>query len=244
MPLVVRDLIEQFKKHAAKANAIVFEASDAKGAQNYVLELVRKHGIKRVVKSKSILFENLDLRKQLEKVDIEVKETDIESWIAGLAGKKPVQSLNQDKHTTNEQLAALISRETGEDLKPDPLVLIKAARRAIRQFYVDADMGISEADMAIAETGTLVIVENEGNGRLVAMLPRIHLTMLDVEKLVPTVNEATAKLKSRRRNATDPGDPHYVTYISGRNSTGDIPKARGIRAQGPEEEYILIVNKS
>ena len=236
MPAAVRDVIEQFKNQATNAKAIVFEARDNSSASDYVFELVRKHSIKRIVKSKSILFEKLDLRKYLEKAAIEVKETDIESWIAQLAGEKP--------HTTIEQLAALISGTTGEDLKPDPLVLIKAARRALRQLYVDADMGISEADMAIAESGTVVIAENEGNSRLVAMLPRIHLTILDVEKLVPTIKEATIKLKSRRQNATIPGDPLYITYISGRSSTGDIPKARGIRAQGPEEEYILILNES
>jgi L-lactate dehydrogenase complex protein LldF len=244
MSLVDRGLIEKFKKEATNAHAIVFEAADTQDACNYVLELARKHSVKRAVKSKSNLFEKLELRKHLEKADIEVKETDIESWIAQLAGKQPVHMSNPDSPKTIEQLAALISIETGEDVKPDPLEVIKAARLALRPLFVDADLGITEADMAVAESGTLIITENEGNGRLVAMLPRVHLTILDTETLVSSVKEATVKLKARRQNATDPGDPHYVTYISGRNSTGDIPNARNIRAQGPEEEYILIINKA
>lgn len=244
MVLGTTELIEQFEREATKNGAIVFKASDANDANNYVLKLAREHSVKRVVKSKSILFEDIGLRKHLENAGIEVKETDIVSWIAQLAGEKPADILRPDTHKTIEQLATIISEETGEDLEPDPLVLIKAARRALRQFYIDADMGISEASISIAETGTLVIMDNEGNSRLVAMLPRIHLTILDVEKLVPTIEDATVRLKSLHKNATDLGKPTYITYITGRNSTGDIPQARDIRAQGPDEEYNLIIKKS
>jgi L-lactate dehydrogenase complex protein LldF len=236
MAPATREVIEEFKKRAAKANAIVFEATNAGATSDYVFELVQKHNVKQVVKAKSALFEKLDLRKQLEKAGLEVKETDVESWIAQLAGEKP--------HVTIEEVATLISKASGEEVNPDPLALIKAARRELRQLYLDADLGISEADLAIAESGSVVVMENEGNGRLVSLLPRIHLTIVNTENLVSTVKDATSRIKSRRQSATVPGDPRYVTYISGRSSTGDIPKARGIRAQGPEEEYILIVNQS
>lgn len=237
MTAATTELMEQFKAEASRAGVVVHETRDAEEARNCVLMLAHERNVKRVVKSKSKVAGEIGLREHLEKAGIEVKEADLEERIAQLAGQTTV------RQRTIEQVAELISEGIGEKLEPDPKVLLSAAHRALRQSCIDADMGISEADFAIAETGTLVIVGNEGNTRLVAVLPRIHVTMVDCENLVPTLDDAAARLKSLAKKAPGQRMLSYVTYITGRNTTADIPGAIFARAQGPEEEHIVLVHK-
>ena len=229
------ELIEKFKAEASRAGALVYEATGAEDASNYVLKLAQERNMKHAVKSKSKVADKLNLRERLEKAGIEVKETDTEEWIAQLAGKKSTGK------KTIEQMTELISKATGKKLNPDPQVLLSAANRAIRQSCIDADMGISEASIAIAETGTLVITSNSGDSRLVAVLPRIHLTVVDCENIVTTLEDAAARIKPLGKNKTDGYISSYVTYITGRNTTADIPGAILARAQGPAEEHILLL---
>ncbi len=238
MSAVTTELIEQFKAEATRAGAIVYEAKDADDANDYVLKLARERDVKHAVKSKSAVADEIRLRQHLEKAGIEVRETDLEEWIAQLAGKK------QTGRKSVEQVAELIFKATGEELKPDPQVLLNAVCRTLRQSCINADLGISEADAAIAETGTLVMASSEGNTRLVAVLPRFHLTIVDCGNLVSTMEDAVVRLKSLGESATSGGMPSYVTYITGRNTTADIPGAILARAQGPAEEHILLVDKS
>ncbi len=117
----------------------------------------------------------------------------------------------------------------------------EATQQKLRQACVEADIGISEATTAISETGTLVIASNDGSSRLVAVLPRLHITLVDRQNIVTTMEEAIAKIKSV---SSSPAKcvPTYVTYITGRNTTADIPGAILARAQGPAEEHILILD--
>ncbi|UCH51432.1 MAG: lactate utilization protein [Chloroflexota bacterium] len=236
MAAAKKELVEKFKAEASRAGALVHEAVDAKDANNYVLKLAQERNVKHAVKSKSKVADKLNLRERLEKADIEVKETTLEEWITQLAGKK------QAGRKTIKQMAELISKATGKKLNHDPQVLLNSANRAIKQSCIDADMGISEASVAIAETGTLVITSNSGDSRLVAVLPRIHLTVVDCENIVPTLEDAAARIKPLGKNKADGYISSYVTYITGRNTTADIPGAILARAQGPAEEHILLLN--
>ena len=237
-------LVEQFKTEAARTGAMVYEAKDAKDASEYVLKIAQEHGVKHIVKSKSMLAKEIGLREQLENAGIEVRETDVAEWITQLAGERAAHAEYLVPPKTIEQVAELISNATGEQLEADPQALSSAARRALRQSCIIADMGVSEASIAIAETGTLVITSNEGNDRLVAVLPPIHVTMVDCGELVSTMEDATARLKLLSRTITDRNIPSYVTYITGRNTTADIPKALMARAQGPDEEHIVLVHRA
>ncbi len=114
-------------------------------------------------------------------------------------------------------------------------------QRRLREICSRADIGISEATAAIAETGTLVIASDDGSSRLAAVLPRLHITMLDCNNIVATMEEATLRIKSLRDRPESPV-PTYVTFITGRNTTADIPGALLARAQGPAEEHVLLVN--
>jgi len=232
------ELVEQFKAESSRACAAVYEATSVDDASDYVLKLAQERDVKHAVKSKSKLADKLRLRERLEKTGIEVKETDLEEWIAQLGRKKPTGQ------KTLEQITELISKAIGKKLNPDPRILLSAANREMRQSCINADMGISEASVAIAETGTLVIMSNSGDSRLVAVLPRIHLTVVDCGSIVPTLEDAAARIKSFGRSMTDGNFSSYVTYITGRNTTADIPGAILARAQGPAEEHILLLNKA
>ena len=192
----IEELVEQFKADATRTGAVVYEAESAADARDYVLKLAQERGVRHVVKSKSAVAEEIGLREYLENAGIEVKETDIGQWIAQLAGER-ADSVS-DK--TIEQLTELVSRETGQELAPEPEVLLNAARRFLKQSYINADMGISGADFGIAETGTLVNLSNEGNDRLASVLPLVHITMMNRENIVATLSDAVNRIESLVRD--------------------------------------------
>jgi L-lactate dehydrogenase complex protein LldF len=230
------DLLAQFIKEASSAGFVVYEASSAEDASNYILKIAQERGVKNAVKSKSKVADEIKLREHMEKAGIEVKETDFKEWMAQLAVEKMAG------RKTVGQAEKLISKAAGQKLDLDPQALLDAANLTIRQYCIDADLGISEADLAIAETGTLVIAGNEGVTRLVAVLPRIHITLINSENLVPLMEDVFIRLKSLSRHKAGHVTPSYVTYITGRNTTADIPGAVLARAQGPAEEHIVLIN--
>jgi L-lactate utilization protein LutB len=236
------ELVEQFKAEANRVGTVVYEAKSAEDANNYVLKLAQEHNVKRVVKSKSMVTEEIELNKHLKDAGIEVTETDLGEYIVQLAGEKPSHLVGPAIHKTVEQVAELFSKATGDKLAPHPQALLKAAHRYLRQSIINANMGISGANIAIAETGTLVILDSEGNARLVATLPPTHVAMVRCEKLVPSLDDAAAILKLLSKGTTGQKMPSYVTYITGRSTTADIPGAPMIPAQGPEEVHIVLLD--
>jgi L-lactate dehydrogenase complex protein LldF len=207
-----------------------------------VVNLAREHKVRRVVKSKSVVATEIGLNKHLEDAGIEVIETDLGEWIAQLAGGELSHLVNQGIQKNIEPVAELLSKAIGERLEPDPQILLQASRRYLRQSIINADMGISGANIAIAESGTLVITDNEGNSRLIATLPPIHVSLIGCERLVSSLNDATTILKLITGNAAGQKMSSYITYVSGRSTTADIPGAPLLRAQGPEEIHIVLLD--
>jgi len=235
-------LVEQFKAEATKAGAVVYEAEDDEDANSYVLKLAQGRGVKHIVKSKSMLGEEIELREHLEKAGIEVTETDIGEWLVQLAGERPAHITGPAIHKTIEQVAELISKATGEKLGPDPQALLDAARRALRQSYIDADMGMSGANIAIAETGTLVIVTNEGNGCMATTLPPVHVAVVGYEKLVSRWEDAATIFRLLSRCTVGMKMPVYVSHITGPSRTSVIPGVTLRGASGPGEVHIVLVD--
>jgi L-lactate utilization protein LutB len=244
MGVASREDIERFMAEAGLAGATVYEARGADEANDYILKLAQEHQARRVVKSKSALAKEIGLRECLTKAGLEVTEADLGDWLGQLAGEKALNPAERASGKALEEIAALVSKAAGEEVETEGQAILQAARRALRQSYIAADMGISEADLAIAETGTMVMLCNEGNSRLVSVLPLIHVSLLDSAALVPTLDAAVACLKSLARDSPDARWPSYVTYLTGRNTTGDIPEALMARAQGPAEEHIVLVNRT
>jgi iron-sulfur cluster protein len=209
------ELAEQFKANAERRGAKVFRTADPAAVKKYILDLAKAQGVQRVVKSKSMASEEIHLNKALEQAGIEVNETDLGEWIIQLAHQTPSHMVMPAIHMTKEEVAEVFSQEVEEGQAPDIPKLVKFARGKLRPKFLGADMGITGANIAVADTGSLVIVTNEGNARLVTTLPRIHVAIVGIEKLVAHVEEILPILTALPRSATGQLLTSYVSIISG-----------------------------
>src|SRR3989339_39598 len=197
--LRLNELAEQFKKNAEARGAKVFRAGSPEEVRKYILDLIGKKNIKRVVKSKSMASEEIHLNKSFDPAGVHVKETDLGEWIIQLAGHKPSHMVLPAIHMTRQQVSDLFSKEVNERLTTDIPRLVKTARKQLRKHFFEADAGITGANIAIAEGGTIVLVTNEGNARLVTTLPKIHIAIVGLEKLVPRLQDAVPILQALPR---------------------------------------------
>ncbi len=236
------DLISQFTEEAERVGANVHLAQTIEDAQAIIGELAHRHGVKLVVKGKSMASEEIEVNEYLEQKGIKVVETDLGEWIVQLAHEKPSHLITPALHKTREQVAELFSRHVGRPIPADIPELVKVARSELRNSFIDADMGITGANVAIADTGTLVIVSNEGNGRLVSTLPPVHVAILGVEKIVPTLDDASAVLKVLSKSATGQKMTSYVSFITGPSRTADIELSLTIGVHGPGELHIVLLD--
>lgn len=235
-------LFARFKENAEGVSAVVHEASDSAEAVRIVLDLARERGVRKIVKSKSMLTEEIELNPRLQETGIEVTETDLGEWIIQLAKEKPSHFTQPAVHKTREQIAKLFSKVTGEHQEADVRKLVDVARVQLRKAFIEADMGITGANIAIAETGGIVLVTNEGNGRLVSTLPPIHVAIVGYEKLVETMDDANAILKTLSKNGTAQKQTAYVSFITGPSRTTDIEKTLALGVHGPSELHIIFVD--
>ncbi|MDW7674368.1 MAG: LUD domain-containing protein [Bacillota bacterium] len=209
-------LVAQFKEQAEARGAKVFIAKSGQEAKDYIFNLAREKGVKTIVKSKSMASEEIHLNEYIQQhSDITVKETDLGEWIIQLAGQKPSHMVMPAIHLTKEEVADIFSKEVDERLTTDIPRLVKVARNELRKYFLEAEMGISGANIAVAETGTLVIFTNEGNARLVSTLPKIHVALVGMEKLLANFEEVEYVMQSLPRSATAQQLTSYVTMITG-----------------------------
>jgi len=196
---------------------------------------------KLVVKAKSMTSEEIGLREHLEEKGNEVYETDLGEFIVQKLGSKPMHILAPAVHVPKEDVARLLSAITGEELPADIEVLVATARKLLREKFFNADIGISGANVVAAETGSLFLIENEGNIRLTTSAPPVHIALVGMEKLVPTLNEAwkVSEVTWRYANYTI---PQYISVISGPSSTGDIEKVITYGAHGPGEFHVIFLD--
>jgi iron-sulfur cluster protein len=224
----VRDHMErylgEFTRNAEAAGAKVHLARTAEEANAYIANLARERGVKLVVKSKSMASEEIHLNRALEAVGAKAVETDLGEWIIQLAGQRPSHMVMPAIHMFRDEVAELFSKVTGQAEPADIPHLVQVAREQLRQAYLDADMGISGANMAVAETGELVLLTNEGNARLATTLPKIHVALVGIEKLVPTLEDAHRIVKTLPKNATGQAITSYVTWIRGAVPCGETDK--------------------
>nr|WP_320131035.1 LUD domain-containing protein [uncultured Holophaga sp.] len=216
------ELAQQFQKAAEAKGARVLRASSPQEVLDYILRLCQAKGIKRVAKSKSMASEEIHLNEFLAEHGIQADETDLGEWICQLAHQKPSHMVMPALHLTKEEVADLFSAEVKQVLDPEIQGLVKVARRELREKFFEADLGVTGANIAIAETGTLVLMTNEGNARLVSTLPKTHVAIVGIEKLVPHFRDAAPILRALPRNATSQLITSYVSMI-----TGPVPNDDG-----------------
>ncbi|HET9594814.1 MAG TPA: LUD domain-containing protein [Anaeromyxobacteraceae bacterium] len=229
----LEELAALFTRSAEARGAKVFRAGSPQAVKDYVLALAREKGVRSVVKSKSMASEEIHLNRALEEAGLSVKETDLGEWIIQLAGQRPSHMVMPAIHLTKEQVADLFSKEVDERLAADIPALVKVAREQLRSKFLEADMGISGANVAVAETGTLVLVTNEGNARLVTTLPRIHVAIVGLEKLVERFEDVAPILTALPKSATGQLLTSYVSMI-----TGATPNTDGT----PKELHVVLMD--
>ena len=208
-------LYEQFKANAEKLGVSVCLAETADEANEIIAVIAKKNGVKKIVKSKSMTAEETLLNHHLEEHGLEVTETDLGEWIIQLRHEGPSHMVMPAIHLSRYQVADLFTAVTSRKQDSEIEKLVKVARRELRRKFVEADMGITGANFALADSGTLGIVTNEGNARLVTTLPGIHVALVGLEKLTPNLKDALRVLKVLPRNATGQALTSYVTWITG-----------------------------
>ena len=226
--------LEQLETSVKARGGHVHWAATAEDARRIIADIARQHGCKRAVKSKSMTSEEVHLNDALEQAGVEVVETDFGEFIIQLAGERPSHLVAPAVHHTRESIAALLSRHTGEKLPDEPTTLAKVGRRLLREKFRQADLGISGANFAIAETGTVVLVTNEGNGRLTTACPRVHVALVGIEKVIPRLADLPVFLKLLARGATGQTLSIYTTMITGPRRAGEI--------DGPEAFHLVLLD--
>jgi iron-sulfur cluster protein len=197
---------------------------------------------KLIVKGKSMTGEEIELREYLEHRGNEVFETDLGEFIIQKLGSRPMHILSPAIHVPKEDVAELFSKLTGEKLPSDDIArLVAVAKKLLREKYFLADVGMTGANVVAADTGTLFLIENEGNIRLATAAPPVHIALIGMEKLVPTLSDAfkVAEVTWRYANYTVPS---YVSLISGPSKTGDIEKVTTYGAHGPKELHVIFLD--
>jgi iron-sulfur cluster protein len=236
------ELIQHFTKEAQKVGARVYRAATPAEALSAIEKILLEKKANNIVKSKSMVSEEIGLNHFLEKKGYRVVETDLGEWIIQLARERPSHITAPALHKTKEEVAKLLSEQLQLEVPADPKEIVSLARTQLRKEFIHADVGISGANLAVAESGTLVIVSNEGNARLVTSLPPVHIAIITAEKFVETLEQASTLVKALVLASSGLKLTAYVSFITGVSRTTDIEKQLVTGVHGPEELHVIILD--
>ena len=226
--------LEEFVRNAESRGATVHWARDAAEANSIICGLATERAARIVVKSKSMTTEETHLNDALEAAGIQVVETDLGEYIIQLANEPPSHIIAPAIHKTRQQIGELFTAELGMPPTDNVDQMTSTARMKLRDRFAAADVGISGVNFAIAETGTIVIVENEGNIRLTTSLPRMHIAMMGIEKVIPRFSDLDVFLKLLPRSGTGQRLTTYQSFITGTK--------RASTDEGPDELHIVLLD--
>ena len=226
--------LTRLEEKVQAAGGHVHWAQTATEANQIVLQIAEEHGVKTVVKSKSMATEEIGLNHALEAAGIQAIETDLGEYIIQLAGTGPSHIIVPAVHLKKEEIAALFSEKLDIHAPTDPIELARIAREVLREKFLQAGMGISGGNFLIAETGTLVLVTNEGNGRMCTTTPDLHVAVVGIDKVIPDWESLTVFLKLLARSATGQKLSTYTQFITGpRREEGEF---------GPKEFHLVLLD--
>jgi L-lactate dehydrogenase complex protein LldF len=227
-------LLESLADKIRQNGGHVFFAETPRDAVDYCLKVARRSNVHRVVKGKSMVSEEIGLNTSLESAGIEVTETDLGEFIIQLADEKPSHIIAPAIHKTRYDVADLFTEKLGIERTTDPPELTQAARKALREKFLAADMGTSGCNLACAETGHITAVSNEGNIRMSTTMPRIHMAFMGMERIVATLEDHDAIVRLLCRGAAAQNIATYVSYIGG-------PRRKD-EPDGPEEFHLVVLD--
>lgn len=226
--------LEMVERKVKEAGGKVFFAKDDEEASSYVVRLAKEKGVKIAIKSKSMVSEEMGLNHRLESEGIEPVETDLGEYIIQLAEETPFHIIAPAIHKSKEEVSELFSEKLDTPKLSEIPALTAEARTQLREKFIAADMGITGANFIVAETGTVFLVSNEGNGRMCTSMPKIQVAITGMEKIVPSLEDMGIFLRLLIRSATGQRISSYVTAVTG-------PR-REHEEDGPEEFHLVIVD--
>jgi len=226
--------LDQFQRAVEARGGRVHRCTDDAEARAKIVEICRTAGARLVAKSKSMASEEIHLNEVLEAEGMRVVETDLGEYILQLAGEHPVHIVAPAIEKTAADVARLLEAVDGEPVEPGLEALTAKARRQLREVFLTADVGVTGANFAVAETGSICLVTNEGNGRLVSTLPRVHVAILGLERLVRTTSDLAVVLQLLARSGTGQRLTTYTTLLTGPRREGE--------QDGPEELHVIVLD--
>ncbi len=226
--------LEQFVAQVTARGATVHFAPDAAAARRLICEIATARQLKLAVKSKSMTTEEIHLNDALAAAGVPVVETDLGEFIVQIDHDRPSHIITPIIHKDRRQVARAMARELGCPYTEDPTEMTRIARRHLRDIFRRCDLGISGANFGIAETGTICLVTNEGNGRMTVTRPRVHIALLGIEKMLPRLADLPVILKLLARSSTGQPMGVYTTLITGPKRPGDV--------DGPEELHVVLLD--
>lgn len=212
----------------------VFWASDGDRARDYIVDLVRSKNARRIIKSKTMTSEEIHLNNALESAGFEVAESDLGEYIVQLRNEPPYHLVFPAMHLTRGQISDIFQEKLGSEATDSPEELTMIARGVMREKYCTADIGISGANFAIAETGMISITENEGNARLTTSLPRVHIVLIGIEKVLPKMEDLALFLPMLATAGAGQALTCYNTMIGGPRGADEV--------DGPEEMHVILLD--
>jgi len=226
--------LERFEAGISKRGAKVIWAETAEDAQNEILKICREKNCRSIVKSKSMVTEEIHLNEFLEKNNIESVETDLGEYIQQLDGEPPYHIVTPAMHKSKEDVAKLFSDKLGTDpaLTPEQLTLV--ARQTLREKYIRAEIGITGANFIVADTGAIAVTENEGNGRLSCAWPKTHIVITGIEKVIPSLTDLALFWPLLATYGTGQKITVYNTIVTGPKQSGEV--------DGPEDMYVILLD--
>jgi L-lactate dehydrogenase complex protein LldF len=229
------ELLEQFADNVLARGGHVHWARDKADANAYIAKVARDNGVRTVVKGKSMATEEIGLNTVLEDAGCEVVETDLGEWIIQLGHQTPSHIIAPAVHLDRYQIRDILQPVAGDEtLGTEPEELASFARRTLRQRFLTADMGVTGCNMAVAETGSIVLVENEGNGRLTTSVPRIHVAVMGMERIVADWEQLDLVLNLLARSGTGQHLSTYTNIVTGPRGPGE--------ADGPDQFHVVILD--
>lgn len=228
------DLLEQLEQNLTRNGVTVHWAETVDEANGIVLSIIRAHEARQVIKGKSMVSEEMEMNHFLEAQDIECLESDMGEYIVQLDHEKPSHIIMPAIHKNAGQVASLFHDKLGVEYTKDVDQLIQIGRRVLRQKFFEADIGVSGVNFAVAETGTLLLVENEGNGRMTTTVPPVHIAVTGIEKVVENLRDVVPLLSLLTRSALGIPITTYVNMISGPRKEHEL--------DGPQEVHLVLLD--
>ena len=228
------DLLEQLETNLTRNGVQVHWAETTEQANQIFLEIAQRHQAKQVIKGKSMVSEEMEMNHYLAERGVECLESDMGEYIVQLAGEKPAHIIMPAIHKNARQVADLFHEQLGVEHTTDVDQLIQIGRRVLRQKFFEADIGVSGVNFAVAETGTLLLVENEGNGRMSTTVPPVHIAVTGIEKVVENLRDVVPLLSLLTRSALGQPITTYVNMISGPRKADEL--------DGPQEVHLILLD--